>query len=96
MARELSSAEPIEHPSENVQSMTVQGEKQGMQVDYEELSQVLPDISSLSFADHVWVLNQIFALPPMSSVDETSINEIIVSIMEVNERAEELNVSVQS
>lgn len=71
------------------------GFEQNMQVNDEESSQVLPDISSLSFADHVRVLNRIFALLPMSSVGKLSINEIIVSIQEVNERAAELNVPVK-
>lgn len=96
VTEELSSTEDVERSSEIEQSMNAQGGKQEMQVDEEELLQGPPDISSLAFADHVRVLNPIFALPPMSSVDEASINEIILSIMEVSERATELNVSVQS
>lgn len=75
--------------------------EQPMQVDKKEepkkkLSENLPDISTLSFTDHIRVLHPVFSLRPIDQLSENKIMEIILSIQEVNHRARELHVSITS
>lgn len=60
-----------------------------------EVDQV-PDISTLSFSDHIRVLHPIYSLRPIGQLAEHKILEIIISIQEVNIRARELGVSIAS
>lgn len=68
---------------------------QPMQIDEKkDANEKLPDISTLSFSDHIRILHPIFSLRPIGQLSESKIMEIILSIQEVNHRARELQVSI--
>lgn len=83
--------------SSSNQSMQVDAENQPKRSKPEPWPErnLTPDISSLSFADHIRILHPIYSLRPIEELSEHKIYGVILSIQEVNQ-ARELRVSIAS
>lgn len=101
IVQEAVGPQPIESSSDEQRAIDLNCSANNSMVNDEKMIEQpqelgLPDISSLSFQDHGRVLKPILTLQPIQSISERAINEIVVSLIEVNERANEDQVSIES